>query len=42
MDSQDTTTSFTMLDRILKDNAPEAIARAHHLLVQDQLPYLDL
>lgn len=39
MSSQNTATSFTMLDRILNDNTPEAIARTHHLLVQDQLPY---
>jgi hypothetical protein len=39
VDSQDTSTSFTMLDRILQDNTPEIIAKVSHLVLTDQLPY---
>jgi hypothetical protein len=39
VDSQDTSTSFTMLDRILHDNTPEIIAKVSHLVLTDQLPY---
>jgi hypothetical protein len=39
VDSQDTSTSFTMLDRILQDNTPEIIAKVSHLILTDQLPY---
>ena len=36
---QDTNTSYQMLSRIIEDNTSEVIARAHHLLHEDQLPY---
>jgi hypothetical protein len=39
VDAQDTSTSFTMLDRILQDNTPEIIAKVSHLILTDQLPY---
>jgi hypothetical protein len=37
--TQNTNTSFSMLERILKDNSMETIARAYHLILNDQLPY---
>jgi hypothetical protein len=36
---QDTNTSYQMLSRIIEDNTPEVIARVHHLLHEDRLPY---
>lgn len=41
MNSQDTTTSFRMLDRILEDNSPTVIARVYHLIQENQLPYAE-
>lgn len=41
MNSQDTNTSFTMLDRILKDNSAEVIKRTHHIIHENQLPYAE-
>ena len=41
MNAQDTNTSFTMLDRILGDNAPEIIAKVYHIIHENQLPYAE-
>jgi hypothetical protein len=37
--SQGTSTTSTMLDRIIQDNTPEVIAKVCHLILTDQLPY---
>lgn len=39
--SQDTTTSYEMLDRIIADYSPETVARAHHILHENLLPYAE-
>jgi hypothetical protein len=39
MNSQDTETSYNMLDHTIQDHSPESIAQAHHMLCNDQLPY---
>ncbi|RDW92501.1 hypothetical protein BP5796_01895 [Coleophoma crateriformis] len=38
-DSQDTNTTYTMLDRILDDNSTAVIDRVFHIIQDDQLPY---
>jgi hypothetical protein len=39
MNSQNTSTSFAMLDRILEDNSSEVISRVFHMIHENQLPY---
>jgi hypothetical protein len=38
-ESQDTQTSYSMLERILRDNSSDTIARVFHLITDNQLPY---
>ena len=39
MNSQDTETSYNMLEHIIQDHSLETVARVHHMLCTDQLPY---